>query len=993
MTQPYNFQEPESADYIFIDPDNHVHVLVPLVGGHTISTDNTCKTNAELKTFLGIDDIDEHGQAVQQTKPSVLTILKKYREALEYDIALLQHEDDDNDILSLKVSRLEQINAYIAAVEKLLKPTIMEETEEWEHHGAKYSRVKGSYEVFEDEIIYQKANDITNGKNNCLGIRLSIDPQHEDPAVKIPSPLFAVNRSTSTRVAIPGLGTQLRQTFSQPLRFADNTALEKILATVPARFKSDKSFDFKVLQQFLQQQIEQQYAEKVDLSISTTAGFSCTLYTFPSGKLPKEEAAIIKQGDQYHIYGYSNQAWKLTPLDSEIISEAKLPFPDISVKEGAFFTYSPTNNQLKEMYQHIQRINAHFPIIDQEYYRNDLYLDDNSSWNEYAIYILQTCLSSDFWDGLANLFIENDPEKLSIKVQFFLAQINVHCYENTLSTQNFGLVFDDPRVAGKIANAVKKALEEGEPSVEDALFSIVDENYRRLGLARKLTPDDKDTIIKNFNIQFKTVDSPGHKFDEFLIFRPNRKGNYAQFKGRISYHLADLMAEMFPSDKRDFKVIRDNRRHFAAYEGTYLPLKNDNLSRKSIPDDNPDLLEMNDENSMEILLSKLSQPEELAVFLCQTSNDGRFLFEVYPYAASFLQGDPDLIVDIMLDAVQPDDLSQPIHLFITGYDVYDEGIRAYYPEPMFSTPLEQIDEELTHIGSEYKKLRSWVWTRHKNRAGQLKEIDRLLELTKALDPLAMSARNRVLFLHDVLKKLENIYNDIQGENPWRRYFLGDTYLQRVVKAAGNSIMRQLDIASDDIPHLSNPEEKVCEDQTTTDYKNADRPDPPSTEPLHMRSPLHRAGFDKASKAGDYLPLQKLSQSIDIMCRTVTGKGKGILQGLAKYTQPSTGSRLFPTAPNHKKIKAYQKQFDTQLTVISDSLQALQVIKKNLIAKNLDLDQLNESLTACHDQLSAACDTYKKAVTIETQVGSLNNLLGVLETTIALSNDSKKHKPI
>lgn len=47
------FIEPLSPRYIHINPEtNQVHLLVPVVGGQEISTDNTCKATVALRDFF-----------------------------------------------------------------------------------------------------------------------------------------------------------------------------------------------------------------------------------------------------------------------------------------------------------------------------------------------------------------------------------------------------------------------------------------------------------------------------------------------------------------------------------------------------------------------------------------------------------------------------------------------------------------------------------------------------------------------------------------------------------------------------------------------------------------------------------------------------------------------------------------------------------------------------------------------------------------------------
>ena len=45
-------KEPVFAKYLYVSPDNVVHVLMPVVSGTTIGLDNTCKAVFALQEFL-----------------------------------------------------------------------------------------------------------------------------------------------------------------------------------------------------------------------------------------------------------------------------------------------------------------------------------------------------------------------------------------------------------------------------------------------------------------------------------------------------------------------------------------------------------------------------------------------------------------------------------------------------------------------------------------------------------------------------------------------------------------------------------------------------------------------------------------------------------------------------------------------------------------------------------------------------------------------------
>ena len=94
------FQEPIAPRYIYINPaNNRVHLLVPIICGQEISTDNTCKATASLDEFF--------------MKGAALRELNAYQSALEFDLQFL----DSGDLLKgPKQQRLNQIKEYIKAI-------------------------------------------------------------------------------------------------------------------------------------------------------------------------------------------------------------------------------------------------------------------------------------------------------------------------------------------------------------------------------------------------------------------------------------------------------------------------------------------------------------------------------------------------------------------------------------------------------------------------------------------------------------------------------------------------------------------------------------------------------------------------------------------------------------------------------------------------------------------------------------------------------------
>jgi len=91
--------EPVAPRYVYINFEtNKVHLMVPVVGGQEISTDNTCRATVALRDFFG-------GGALRE--------LSAYKEALAFDVGLL---DVDCAQRQAKEVRLAQIEAYIGAI-------------------------------------------------------------------------------------------------------------------------------------------------------------------------------------------------------------------------------------------------------------------------------------------------------------------------------------------------------------------------------------------------------------------------------------------------------------------------------------------------------------------------------------------------------------------------------------------------------------------------------------------------------------------------------------------------------------------------------------------------------------------------------------------------------------------------------------------------------------------------------------------------------------
>jgi hypothetical protein len=114
-----HFNEPSFCRYIYINADNNlVHLMVPIVSGTSIGLDNTCKAALSLQDFFG--------KSGREKEVNALDELNRYKKALILDLELIKNtkaspikQKDIDSIKQAKEERLDQINQYIKALEKL----------------------------------------------------------------------------------------------------------------------------------------------------------------------------------------------------------------------------------------------------------------------------------------------------------------------------------------------------------------------------------------------------------------------------------------------------------------------------------------------------------------------------------------------------------------------------------------------------------------------------------------------------------------------------------------------------------------------------------------------------------------------------------------------------------------------------------------------------------------------------------------------------------
>jgi len=148
MLIPLN--EPSNFRYIYINPEtNRVHLLLPFIAGLDVSTDNTCKSDVELRAFF-------EGGAFKE--------LESYKSTLEFHLSLLKESDAH---YRTKKERLTQINIYLEAVVSM----------------------RASYQAIVTSFLSKPSNLYS----------IQLRPRVQDPMSRVVNPVFTINRKNDTQ--------------------------------------------------------------------------------------------------------------------------------------------------------------------------------------------------------------------------------------------------------------------------------------------------------------------------------------------------------------------------------------------------------------------------------------------------------------------------------------------------------------------------------------------------------------------------------------------------------------------------------------------------------------------------------------------------------------------------------------------------------------------------------------------------------------------------
>ena len=211
-----HLNEPSNFRYIYINPKtNRVHLLVPFIAGLDVSTDNTCKSDVELRTFF-------EGGAFNE--------LESYKSTLEFHLCLLKESDEH---FRTKKERLTQINTYLEAVVSM----------------------RDSYKTIVTSFLSKTSNLYS----------IQLRPRVQDPMSRVVNPVFIMNRQNDLLGApLSPLYNKMHEVFPK-IKLGKSDPREALIKEVLKILAENPSFDD--IKQALKAQCAEQF--KIDIDVES----------------------------------------------------------------------------------------------------------------------------------------------------------------------------------------------------------------------------------------------------------------------------------------------------------------------------------------------------------------------------------------------------------------------------------------------------------------------------------------------------------------------------------------------------------------------------------------------------------------------------------------------------------------------------------------------------------------------------------------------------
>ena len=418
-------RELRNPRYLHIGPDNILHVFMPIVGGTSIGTDNTCKAVHSLQEFFGKG-------SNSNLKKTLKGELLAYQETLEYDLSLLEAQ---MPLAQQKQERLMQIKAYLEVLGHL---------EQHKELNCLHSNFPSYPRPLESMMQNRERSNVYS---------MVLRPKEEDGYLRFEAanPVFSVAHKSVTRnlmTAVSPLQEALIQAYSPLNLEAKGLKFQAMRETMVQSGIAHAPVDFERLRSTFQKRLQALFDEE---SIDLT----------------------------------------LTP-DKESVSQ--------------------------EYIDNVMLFNAQ-TTTPQEYM--------NALLAFCAPHLFATTLESPF-DTLENA------ERWSVATQFLVGFINIFgVTQGHLSAKtNWGRILDGhPDLSQNLAQKLAEA-QQSNVSIESACLAWINAHTQELELKKSFDSQDMEQIKEDFTTLYTQIENSPH-FDEFLLFRSDRQGDFVTHQASI----------------------------------------------------------------------------------------------------------------------------------------------------------------------------------------------------------------------------------------------------------------------------------------------------------------------------------------------------------------------------------------------------------------------------------------------------------------------------
>ncbi len=737
-------KEPEQCDYLYIDENNKIHLLLPIVGGDEIALDNTCKTAFELRTFI-------HGT----TNLSAREHLLEYKKNLIADLKALKTQNVISryaykDLIREKQQRLDQIEEYINLLNILSE---------------KYA-YSGDLPGLTDAIpkLPTAVHQILGSAQNAFAIRLA--PDDTDPFTRFNNPVFKLKRNRSKyemggfMPLTEGLATRLRSTFlpldNTPTLINIKSAKNKITETVTNAAKSIKLNG---------ENIEQSLNDLKDL------------------------------------------------IEHELIKIN----PQLSVSKSR-------DNQ----------------DLNLEYLQRIMGIDDTSTIEEWIDAILTATVDDVFWDSQSTSVFDDgtnlintkrEADKLSIKVQFLLAEINFYCKTNKLSDADFGKYFDKEPRATEIAQLIKKGLGKGD-NIESIIYGYINSNSNDLKLTAPLTHIQQKQITEKFTRNYNTIKGSS-EFDEFLLMDPEKSGNIFSHQGRISCHFLDFFSR-HTQGKCSLGGLEGHSEALQSKTPGRLNHKNEFVTQgyKKIQEFREQVLKQLADNNPRELLDYL-----VAKLPTGAPNYSMLSLETQNYI-SYNRNWPNIEKELMKPGNFQVNQQQELLKLLSRNNVNHENLSAitwskYSSKPLIEIELKKIAEGLTDTVAAYKEKRARQWYKGIENMSRKQQCAELLTVAKKINTLLKSEPVSKELIYEKLVESINVLDRIDKEISSEEQNWFQSSLQKQINIFRNKLKEMCQLENYDFKS-NNFDETITLEMAAQLNKIND----PSIRAIMMKLPAH-----------------------------------------------------------------------------------------------------------------------------------------------------------